>query len=405
MNTASPRIAYPDLDEHPLVRALEAVHAHPGDPAAALEAARALFASGVAVPVAVAGLVLSSAGPWARLCRHGVAAGDPRRARAAAELDRLGALAHGDLAAMLDVHGLGDALPVGAPEDHDAVPPAFAALRERMAADPSWGALAADIADFHRLQGTGPLAIARVLRAGAAGLVPVTDPDPGDLQELIGGAERRAPLVRAMAAFSAGGPPVDVLLYGAPGTGKSATVRALAAAHRDTGLRLVQLDRDRLGDLGAVFRELAGAGPRCVVLLDDLVFDEGARTDRVLRAALEGDAAARPGNVAVWATSNRMKLLHETLSDRADDVEDALGRGERAALATRFAVRVGFTAVAPEEFVRIAIGLMRRRGLRTAPDTADRALRWGRERGLTPRAARQFADAEASAAALAAISP
>jgi len=150
-----------------------------------------------------------------------------------------------------------------------------------------------------------------------------------------------------------------------------------------------------LGDvagLRALFARLAGTGPRCLVLLDDLVFDDAERTDRALRAALEGDAAGRPANVLVWATSNRLKLLRETLSEREDDVDEALGRGEKAALATRFGLRVAFPGLGQDEYLRVALGLLERLGGDAGDGAAAAALRFARSgHGMSPRTARQFA--------------
>ena len=383
------RIAYDDLDHHPLVGALSAARERPGDAAAAAELARATFTLRTSLPAAVAGIVLGSEGPFATLARGGLTADDRRLAQAAAELDALGALAHGDLGAALAPHGLGAVAAGGEATDLDA-PPAVVDLVRSLAAGPGWGARAVEIAGFLAAEGTGALATHRVLRFADGRLVGIDRPDPVAPEDLIGGEERRAPLADALRVFAAGRPANDALVYGPPGTGKSATVRALAAGLAHTGLRLVQVDRAEAGVIGALFARLAG-GPRCLVLLDDLVFDDQARTDRALRAALEGDAAGRPPNVLVWATSNRLKLLRETHSEREDDMDEALGRGEKAALATRFGLRVPFPALGQEEYLRIALGLVARFG-GPAAGAAPAALRFARSgHGMSPRTARQFA--------------
>lgn len=386
----TPRIAYADLDHHPLVRALAAVRDRPGDAAAAAELAREAFTLRTSLPAAVAGIVLGSEGPFATLARGGLAADDRRLDQAAAELDALGALAHADLGAALAAHGLAAVATGGEVADVDA-PPAVAALVRSLAGGPGWGARAREIAAFHAGEGTGALATHRVLRFSDGRLVGIDRPDPIAPEDLIGGQERRAPLADGLRVFAAGRPANDALVYGPPGTGKSATVRALAAGLAHTGLRLVQVDRAEAGVIGALFARLAGGGPRCLVLLDDLVFDDQARTDRALRAALEGDAAGRPANVLVWATSNRLKLLRETHSEREDDMDEALGRGEKAALATRFGLRVPFPALGQEEYLRIALGLVARFGGPSA-GAAPAALRFARSgHGMSPRTARQFA--------------
>lgn len=398
MTAPPPRIAYADLDADPLIRAVVAAAWHPGDPDRARELAAAVFPLTEPVAAAVARRVLASTGPFATLARGGLPDGDPRVARARNELATLGRVAHADHAAILLRHGLADAVPPRGGPAGDA-PPAVREALAGLAAEPEWGHAAGHLAALHHAEGTGALAMHRVLRFTGDDLVGVPHPDPLREEDLVGGDARRAPLAEVLAAFAAGAPAVDALLYGPPGTGKSATVRALAAALGHTGLRLVQVDRDHIAGLGRLFALLDGAGPRCLVLLDDLVFDEGERGDRVLRAALEGDVGARPSNVAVWATSNRMRLLHETLTEREDDVEGALGRGERAALATRFGLRVGFGALSPDEYLSVVAALADRHGLPRDRVDRDEALRWSRERGLTPRAARQFADRLAAAAA------
>jgi predicted AAA+ superfamily ATPase len=387
-----PRIAYNDLDAHPLVRAITDLAAHPGDEHAAQRLAAELFGLDTTVPIALAELVLGSEGAFGTLARRGIVPGDRRMGRAAHELAYLGKLAHEDLAGMLDRYGLADAVPPATAEPPAGRPPALVALRSRLVAAPDWDASVEALAAFHRVEGIGALAINRVLRFTHGTLVGVPHPDPITPQDLIGSDRERAPLALALAAFVAGGPANDALLYGPPGTGKSASVRALAAGRADAGLRLVQVDRSDAAVITALFAQLEGAGPRCLVLLDDLVFDDAERTDRTLRAALEGDAAMRPENVVVWATSNRLKLMRETRSEREDDLESALGRGEKAALATRFGLRVAFTQLTQDAYVEIATGLVARYGGPQTGDLVPSALRFARGgHGLTPRTARQFA--------------
>jgi predicted AAA+ superfamily ATPase len=111
----------------------------------------------------------------------------------------------------------------------------------------------------------------------------------------------------------------------------------------------------------------------------------------VLRAALEGDVAARPANVLVWATSNRMRLVRETRSEREDELEVDLARGEKSALATRFGRRVRFDAPDQDDYLRIVERLVGEALGAVPPGTAEAALRFARAgHGATPRTARQF---------------
>ena len=388
----APRLAYADLDLDPLVGALASLVATPDDAAAAHRLAAALFPLERAPAPTIADLVLSSQGAFAVLARQGVDLEDRRLRVAARELDGLAALAHADVAQLLGRHDLEDALPGG--DEPVAHPPEYARLRAELLASPGWGSLVMRLADFHRAQGVGVLAAHRVLRLAETGLVGVRRPDPISLPDLRGGETQQAPLLADLEAFTSGQGANDALLYGPPGTGKSATVRALAADFADRGLRLVQVDRGEIERLGDVFSLLAGAGPYALVYLDDLAFDDGGRTDRVLRAALEGGVVERPRNVLVWVTSNRLRLTRETHAERADDIEGRLAVGEKTALATRFGRRVAFRSPSQQTFLAIARRLVEAR-LGTLPaDTDEAAIRFAAAgHGLTQRTARQFADA------------
>jgi hypothetical protein len=389
---AVPRIAYADLDDAPLVRALAAVRDDRDDADAARRLAAALFTAELAPGEQIADLVLSSEGPFARIARQGIGLEDRRLRVASAELDALGELAHIDLLPLLVRHELADVLPAngGPPPEH---PPAYAELRAAMLEDPRWGALAMRIAVLHRDQGTGALVSHRVLRLAPSGLAGVERPDPIRLADLRGGEQQQTPLREDLDRFTSGEGANDALLYGPPGTGKSATVRALAAEFAGRGLRLVQVERAELERLGNAFALLAGDGPWTLVYLDDLAFDDGGRTDRVLRAALEGGVVARPRNVLVWVTSNRLRLTRETHAERADDIEGRLAVGEKMALATRFGRRVAFRTPSQETFLAICRRLVEERFGTLPPDVDEQAIRFAAAgHGLTQRTARQFAE-------------
>ena len=384
------RLAYADLDLVPLVRALQEAIDAPDDAGPAQRLATALFSLETPPGAAIADLVLRSQGPFAQLARRGVEDDDRRLRLAARELDGLAELAHADLVRLLEPHGLADALSAGVGEGQR--PPEYERLRAELLSSRSWGDLVLRLAAFHRAQGIGELAAHRVLRLGEHGLAGVRHPDPITLADLAGGEQVQRPLVGDLEAFLAGQGANDALLYGPPGTGKSATVRGAAASFADRGLRLVQVDRTEIERLGEVFSLLAGDGPSTLVYLDDLAFDDGGRTDRVLRASLEGGVVERPRNVLVWVTSNRLRLTRETHAERADDIEGRLAVGEKTALATRFGRRVAFRLPSQEAYLAICRRLVQARFGTLPEETEEEALRFAvAGHGLTQRTAQQFA--------------
>lgn len=387
-------VAYADLHEDALVGALLDLAEAPDDEVAAAEAARAALELELPAAQGIALAVVASEGPFAAAARRGMAPDDPRIALAAAELDRLGALAHGDAARLLARHGLDAALggrALTAPE-RDAIPVAALALLDRLTGGGGWAAAAPDLAAFHAAEGTGALAISRVLRWVDGALVGVPTPDRTTLEDLVGYEQQRAPLLDDLRAFLHGAPANDALLHGPPGTGKSAAVRACAAAYADQGIRLVQVERDQLDGVEAALVELRD-GPPAILFLDDLVVDDGERLDRVLRATLDGGVVERPPNVIVWATSNRLNLTHGSLAERADDVDAEEMVGEKAALAARFGRRVRFPRQDKAAYLAICRHLAFER-LGAVPDDLDaQAMRFAVQgHGISARTARQFAD-------------
>ncbi len=341
---------------------------------------------------AVAGAVLALETPLRALARSGVEDGDPRLALAARELGRLGRLAHADHRALLAPHALEDAVGAADAPADAALPPAAAALLERLAGADGWEAAAPALRAFFAAEGQGVLAVRRVARwQRGRGLVAVARPDATTLADLVGGEDVRRPLLADLARLADGARPNDALLYGPPGTGKSATVRACAHALGGRGVRLVEVVRDDLDELPAILEVLAG-GPPTVLFLDDLVFDEHGRGDRELRAVLEGSTTARPANVLVWATSNRLRLLGDSMAQRADDADPEEGAAERAALAQRFGRRIRVARQDRAGYLAIVRALV---GHRAGADIAaldEAAMRFAVQgHGLSARTAHQFA--------------
>lgn len=388
-----PLVAYADLHDDPLIGALLELADAPDSELLAADAARAALMQELDIASAIALAVAASEGPFATGARSGLAADDPRVALAASELARLGELAHGEARRLLQRHALEAAL-VGAPlgqRERDAMAPAAVALVDLLVSDPSWAAHAPAVAAFHAAEGTGELALHRVLRWLDGTLVGVAAPDRISLDDLTGNDDQREPLLHDLQAFLHGEPPNDALLYGPPGTGKSAAVRACVDAFADRGVRLVQVERDQLDDVEDALLALRD-GPCTVLFLDDLVVDESDRLDRALRATLDGGVAERPPNVIVWATSNRLNLMRSSQSEREDDVDQAETAGERSALAARFGRRVRFGRQDRDAYLAICHRLVRDRLGEVPPTLDEDAMRFAVQgHGMSARTAVQFA--------------
>lgn len=273
------------------------------------------------------------------------------------------------------------------------------ALGHYMAEHEDWGELVDTLTAHWARHGTGLFARYHILRwqGKAEGLHGVSHPDPIQLSNLVCYEREQTILKANTERFLQGLPAHDAVLYGAPGTGKSSTIKALANAYADRGLRLVEIRKEAVNDLPVIVAQLRGHAPRFLLFIDDLSFEDHETEYKALKVLLEGTAEARPTNVLIYATSNRLNLVRENFSDRgkpADDVHWRDTMEEKTSLVERFGLRVTFTLPDQERYLEIATQLARQRGIELSEDDLrSRALTWERQHvGRSGRLARQFVD-------------
>src|ERR1700687_5270597 len=141
---------------------------------------------------------------------------------------------------------------------------------------------------------------------------------------LLKGIDRmRDILVENTERFARGLPANNALLWGARGMGKSSLVKAAHAAV-NAGLRappaagllkLIEIHREDIESLPDLMALLRDAPFRFLVFCDDLSFDAEDTSYKSLKAVLEGGIEGRPGNVILYATSNRRHLMPREMMD------------------------------------------------------------------------------------------
>ena len=164
----------------------------------------------------------------------------------------------------------------------------------------------------------------------------VAPPPAQPLARFVGVDAQRDALAANLRRHAAGAAAHDVLLWGARGMGKSSLVRSVHAI--TPGLVLVQVARDDLDRLPALFRTLGPVSRRFVVYADDVSFEADERQYKALRSVLDGGIEARPDHVRLIVTSNRRHLVAREHADTegasAVNARDVLD--DRLALADRF---------------------------------------------------------------------
>ena len=268
------------------------------------------------------------------------------------------------------------------------------AVARKLAAADDWGDCTELLADYYARHGAGRFGRYRAFRWREDVLRAVAEPDPVRLVELVGYEREREPLLRNTERFLAGLPAHHVLLYGLPGTGKSSTVKAILNEYASRGLRLVEVAKEDLGGLPRVLETLRGRGPRFILFVDDLSFEEHEVTYKSLKALLEGSIERPPENVRVYATSNRRNLVRELFSEREDDVHARDTLQEKLSLGARFGLRVTFPIPDQQRYLAIVAELIHQRGIEVPEaELIERATLWDRwHAGRSGRTARQFVD-------------
>lgn len=198
---------------------------------------------------------------------------------------------------------------------------------------------------------------------------PIVSADKIGMESFVGYDEERNKIVKNTEAFVLGRPAANALLCGDAGTGKSSTVKAVANAFFDRGLRLIEVRKDQLSALPTVMGRISENPLKFIIFIDDLSFNKNDDNFSMLKATLEGSASVRAKNAVIYATSNRRHIVKESFSDReGSDIHRNDTVQETLSLSERFGLTVLFQKPSKELYLKIVHELADRHGV-----TKDRA--------------------------------
>ena len=193
---------------------------------------------------------------------------------------------------------------------------------------------------------------------------PIVSADKISMAQFIGYEKEREKIVANTRAFVEGRPAANALLCGDAGTGKSSTVKAVANAFFDEGVRLIELRKDQLRYLPLVMAHISGNPLKFIIFIDDLSFNQNNDDFSMLKAALEGSASATADNAVIYATSNRRHIIKESFGDReGDDVHRNDTMQETLSLSERFGLTVLFSKPNKQLYLTIVKELAKRVGI------------------------------------------
>ncbi|HBA87761.1 MAG TPA: AAA family ATPase [Geobacter sp.] len=168
------------------------------------------------------------------------------------------------------------------------------------------------------------------------------------LEDLLGCEKQKEVMISNTRQFLKGMPANNALLWGSRGTGKSSLVKALLNEFASEGLRVIQVEKDDLIYLSDIFSSVENEPFRFILLCDDLTFEVGELSYKMLKSALDGSVYSAPENVLIYVTSNRRHLLPEYESDLIGgkfvngELQQSEAMEEKVSLSDRFGLWVPF---------------------------------------------------------------
>lgn len=262
-----------------------------------------------------------------------------------------------------------------------------------------WGLSLEGLIAHYRQAGVGLCGQYRAFRWGPTGLQGIPTPDLPEWDWIYGNERQKQRLAANTEALLRGDGALHVLLYGARGTGKSSLVKALLGRYGKQGLRLLELNRADLIHLPEILLDLQARVLPFILFVDDLSFEADETDFKQLKVLLEGDIAAQPTNVRLYATTNRRHLIREFFADRPNPEDQEVHAWdtvqEKLSLRDRFGLTLTFTPFTQADYFATIEHLANKLGYAHDPEALRRqALIWAQQQnGFSGRTARQFLDA------------
>ena len=254
------------------------------------------------------------------------------------------------------------------------------------------------LTEFYKEYGVGKFGLHKAFRVvqdeDGVKIVPILNIAHVHLDDLIGYEIPKKKLIDNTEAFVNGKKSNNCLLFGDAGTGKSSSIKAIANAYYDKGLRIIEIYKHQFNALNDVIAQIKNRNYKFIIYMDDLSFEEFEIEYKYLKAVIEGGLEKKPKNVLIYATSNRRHLITEKFSDREDNVHLNDTVQEKLSLVARFGVTIYFGSPDKKEYNHIVQELAKRHGVTMEQDKLLlEANKWEISHGgLSGRSAQQFID-------------
>ena len=254
------------------------------------------------------------------------------------------------------------------------------------------------LTEFYKDYGVGRFGLHKAFRVveknGQTEIVPILNITHVKLDDLVGYEIAKKKLTDNTEAFVSGRKANNCLLFGDAGTGKSSSIKAIANAYYDRGLRIIEIYKHQFKMLNDVIAQIKNRNYKFIIFMDDLSFEDFEIEYKYLKAVIEGGLEKKPSNVLIYATSNRRHIVNETISERENNMHISDTLQEKLSLVARFGVTIYFGSPDKKEYQNIVRVLAKRNNI----DIDDKELmaeanKWEMSHGgFSGRSAQQFVD-------------
>jgi len=187
----------------------------------------------------------------------------------------------------------------------------------------------------------------------------VDEVDALALDDLLGIEKQKKTVEDNTRQFLAGYPANNVLLWGTRGTGKSSLIRAILNAYASDGLRIIQVEKDDLCQLPGIVDAVKQQPYRFILFSDDVSFEVGESSYKMLKSALDGAVYTLPENIRIYVTSNRRHLIPEYETDNRgammfnNEIHHGEAVEEKISLSGRFGLWVAFHPFTQDQYLKV----------------------------------------------------
>ncbi len=167
---------------------------------------------------------------------------------------------------------------------------------------------------------------------------------------------------------------------------------------------LFQVDKDDLVSLPAIVDATSEKPFRFLLFSDDVSFEVGESSYKMLKSALDGSVYAPPDNVLIYVTSDRRHMVPEFETDNRgvmlvnNEIHHGEAVEEKISLSGRFGIWVGLHAFSQEQYLTVVrqwvakLSERNRASVGWTRQAEDAAVAWSHQKGdRSCRIAYQFA--------------